>query len=51
MKNDTTILLFRQSETIVDPLKELARESNVRSPHEGLCNLYKSPLRLFELFS
>ena len=25
-KNDTTILPFRQSETIVDPLTELARE-------------------------
>ena len=26
MKNDTTVLPFRQSEIVVDPLTELARE-------------------------
>lgn len=31
MKGDTTILPFRQSETIVDPLTEIAREDAGRS--------------------
>ncbi len=36
MKNDTTILPFRQSETIVDPLTELAREGARRMLAEAL---------------
>lgn len=36
MKSDTTILPFRQSETIVDPLTELAREGARRMLAEAL---------------
>ena len=36
MKNDTTILPFRQSETIADPLTELAREGARRMLAEAL---------------
>jgi putative transposase len=36
MKNDTSILPFRQSETIVDPLTELAREGARRMLAEAL---------------
>ena len=36
MKNDTTILPFRQSETIVDPLTKLAREGARRMLAEAL---------------
>lgn len=36
MKEDTTILPFRQSETIVDPLTELAREGARRMLAEAL---------------
>ena len=36
MKNDTQILLFRQSETIADPLTELAREGAGRMLAEAL---------------
>ena len=36
MKNDTQILPFRQSETIVDPLTELAREGARRMLAEAL---------------
>ena len=36
MKNDTSILPFRQSETIADPLTELAREGARRMLAEAL---------------
>lgn len=36
MKNDTTVLPFRQSETVVDPLTELAREGARRMLAEAL---------------
>ena len=36
MKNDTTILSFRQSESIADPLTELAREGAHRMLAEAL---------------
>lgn len=36
MKNDTTVLPFRQSETVVDPLTELAREGARRMLGEAL---------------
>ena len=36
MKNDTSILPFRQSETVVDPLTELAREGVPRMLAEAL---------------
>lgn len=36
MKNDTTILPFRQSESIADPLTELAREGARRMLAEAL---------------
>jgi transposase-like protein len=36
MKNDTTILPFRQSETVADPLTELAREGARRMLAEAL---------------
>lgn len=36
MKNDRTILPFRQSETVVDPLTELARQGARRMLAEAL---------------
>ena len=36
MKNDTTVLPFRQSEIVVDPLTELAREGARRILAEAL---------------
>jgi hypothetical protein len=36
MKDDTTILPFRQSETITDPLTELARQGARRMLAEAL---------------
>jgi len=36
MKEDTTILPFRQSETIIDPLTELARQGARRMLAEAL---------------
>jgi len=36
MKEDTTILPFRQSETIIDPLTELARQDARRMLAEAL---------------
>ncbi|WP_432762085.1 hypothetical protein [Seohaeicola sp. SP36] len=49
MKNDTTILPFRQSGSIADPLTELAREGARRMLAEALKKPRRQMMRITQI--